>query len=425
MTNFDQAVVISLDSGGLEDGKPASGGIFVIKKGDIEPIKLYPNTASLGNIYGSFTEVCGFTMIDGEGKTMSLAAFGEKEGNDEKSKIYEYVKKIFPTFNGIEYVDGGIISPKWTIRHNRQLTHLTDERVVNLGNLFKKELIAWAAQKRLEEIVSTLVMSAVEVTGLKNVIFTGGLFLNMIMNMKIREKLGKTYNLFFNPICGDFGNAVGAVFEQHFNETGKSLSFPFMPLYFGSSFQNEEIQATLHRLNLKFEKVDKISAAIDLIDQGKIVGWFQGKSELGPRALGNRSILSCVDDIKYKDRMNEKIKKRESWRPFCPTITDNKASYHLDDVTKAPYMILGFRMKHDDESPAVSHIDGTCRPQILERKDNSEFYDVVKGVGGIVLNTSFNLAGDPIVETPIDALMTFRNSEMDAIIINDFLVKRN
>ena len=422
MTNFNKAVIISLDGAGIEDGKSICGGVYIANNGNIETIKQFPVEASLGAIYSSFTQACGFQMADGEGKTMSLAAFGENESDNVL--IYSKVKEIFPTFNGLDYVSGGIKLPYGILHNNKHLARYTDERMTELKKRFKVTQLAWAVQKILEEIVIELVLTAVEFSGLKNVILTGGIFMNMIMNMKIRERLGNKNNLFFNPICLDLGNAVGAVFEQFYQETGKPPSFPDMPLYLGSSYDNDEVISALRRLNMKFEKINKTSTASDLISKGKIVGWFQGRSELGARALGNRSILSRVDDISFKDRMNDKIKKRENWRPFCPTILDKHDSHFLENPITAPYMILGFRMKNQDEAPAISHIDGTCRPQILSKSANSDFYDVVDGSGGIVLNTSLNLAGDPIIETPTDALMTFKNSEMDALIINDFLVKR-
>ena len=122
--------------------------------------------------------------------------------------------------------------------------------------------------------------------------------------------------------------------------------------------------------------------------------------------------------------MNEKVKKREPWRPFCPTIIEEKSSQFLKDPLYAPYMILGFEMKNPELYPAVTHVDGTCRPQILKKDVNPDFYEVVKGLDGIVLNTSFNLAGDPIVETPHDALMTLKNSEMDVLLMNDYLIEK-
>ena len=396
-----------------------------INNGEIEPFRVFPSISSLGFAYGAITEICGFRMLDGEGKTMSLAAFGEKEPEDGKKNVYDHMKKIFPKFKGIEYESGGVSAPLIKIKDNQMILANTDVRVSLLGKIFKKELIAWAAQKVLEEIVTDLALNVAEYTGIKNLVFSGGVFLNMILNMKVRESLGKKYTLFFNPICNDNGNAIGAAIEQYYIETGKNISFPNISLYLGPSYFDEEIEAAIKRMNLRFEKVDKIQQAADLINNGKIVGWFQGRSELGPRGLGNRSILSLPTDVEYKDKMNEKVKKRESWRPFCPTIIEEKSSEFLKNPCKSPYMILGFDMKDYSKYPAVCHIDGTCRPQTLSQMENPDFYNLVKELDGIVLNTSFNLAGDPIVETPTDAFMTFKNSEMDALIINDYMVKRN
>jgi carbamoyltransferase len=247
----------------------------------------------------------------------------------------------------------------------------------------------------------------------------------MIMNMKIQQKFGKKLNLFFNPICNDLGNSVGAALEQCYQETGKNPVPPYMSLYLGNSYSDEEVVADSKKFNFKITKVNKVDTAIDLIERGKVIGWFQGRAEFGARGLGNRSILSLATEQKYKDTVNEKVKKREAWRPFCPTIIEEKSEEMLKDATYAPYMILGFDMKNPELYPAVCHVDGTTRPQILKKDTNPDFYQVVKGVGGIVLNTSFNLAGDPVVETPYDAFMTLKNSEMDAVIINDFMVEKN
>jgi len=424
MTDFRKAVALSLDGRGTDGGKSNSGGIFIINDGEIEPLKIFPVRGSLGEAYGLFTEICGFRMLNGEGKTMTLAAYGENEPEEEKKLVYEHVKKIFPKFNGIEYSEGGIFVELYKIKNDEMFFANADVRLSSLSKNFKRELIAWAAQKVLEETVTNLVVNIVDYTGIKNLVFSGGVFMNMILNMKIRENLGKNYNLFFNPICSDEGNAVGAAIEQYIVETGQNLSFPYMPLYLGPSYLDGEIEAGIKRMNLKFEKVDKIQQATELINKGKIVGWFQGRSEFGSRGLGNRSILSLSTDKKYKDIVNKKVKKREPWRPFCPTIIDKQSSELLKNPCKAPYMILGFEMKDPRNHPAVCHIDGTCRPQIIIHKDNPDFYNLVNELDGIVLNTSFNLAGDPIVETPIDALLTFKYSEMDALIINDFMIKR-
>ncbi len=343
----------------------------------------------------------------------------------KKEKIYQATKKIFPKYEKIDYVGGGMEYPIWHEEHNEGLANFGDPRLLDITNLFSKELIAWSAQRVLEETLVKIISSAVYHTGIKNVILTGGVFFNMIANMVIREDLERMgCSVFINPVCGDMGNAIGAALEENYQETGKIEVIEWNNLFLGPEYDDKQIMSAISRANLNFTKVDSVSTAIDLIDKGNIVGWFQDKSELGPRALGNRSILSRVDSIKYKDMINERVKHRESWRPFCPTIIEEKSNYYLENSTYAPYMILGFKMKHEEDAPAVSHIDGTTRPQTLKRSSNEKFYDVVKGAGGIVLNTSLNLAGDPLNVTLDDALRTFKYSEMDALVIGNFLVKR-
>jgi carbamoyltransferase len=425
-SGFKQAVVVSLDGGGVDNGKFVSGGIFVIDDGKVEIIRMYPLSATIGWTYGAFTEACGFRIADGEGKTMSLAAFALNENQERKTKIYELTKRIFPKYDKIDYVGGGIEYPIWYEEHNEGFANFGDSRLVHLTHSFSKELVAWAGQRVLEETLVDIISSAVEHTGIRNVILTGGVFFNMIANMIIRKNLEKMgCSVFINPVCGDMGNAVGAALEEYYEETGRIESTEWPSLSLGPEYTDEQIELSLSRMNLKYSKVNSVSTAIDLIEKGKITGWFQGKSELGPRALGNRSILSRVDSIQFKDMINERVKHRESWRPFCPTIIEEKSDYYLEDPTYAPYMILGFKMKHEENAPAISHIDGTTRPQTLRRESNEKFYDVVKGAGGILLNTSLNLAGDPLNSTPDDALRTFKYSGMDALIIGNFLVQRH
>jgi len=425
LSGFKKALVICFDGEGIDNGKSNSGGIFLVDNGDIKPIKYFPLDVSLGHTYGAITEICGFTMTDGEGKTMTLASMAENESKTNKEKIYEHMSKVFPDFNGNDLRTNGHVTFDGKMYYDFAVYNILDIRLLLLKRLYNRNLIAWAAQKRLEEIVTKIITSVVDATGMKNVVFSGGIFLNMIMNMKIQQRFGDRLNLFFNPICGDLGNAIGAALEEYYQQTGKNPVPPYMSLYLGSSYSDEEILFSTKKFNVKVSKVNKVDSAIDLIERGKVVGWFQGRSEFGPRGLGNRSILALPTEQKYKDIVNKKVKKREPWRPFCPTIIEEKSSQFLKDPLYAPYMILGFEMKNPELYPAVTHVDGTCRPQILKKDVNPDFYEVVKGLDGIVLNTSFNLAGDPIVETPHDALMTLKNSEMDAIIINDFMVEKN
>ena len=424
LSGFKKALVICLDGAGVDNGEFNSGGIFIVDNGKISPIKYFPLNLSLGNTYGAITEICGFVMNDGEGKTMTLGPMAENESKADKEKIYGHICKVFPDFNGADFRTNGHVTLDGTILQDLTLYNILDTRLLLLKRLYNKNLIAWAAQKRMEEIVIKIITSAVDLTGIKNVTFGGGIFLNMIMNMKIQQKFGDKLNLFFNPICNDLGNAVGVALEQNYQETGKNPIPSHMSLYLGNSYSDEEVATDAKKFNFKINKVNKVDTAIDLIERGKVVGWFQGRSEFGARGLGNRSILALPTEQKYKDIVNKKVKKREPWRPFCPTIIAEKSNEFLKNSSYAPYMILGFEMKNPELYPAVIHVDGTCRPQILKKDDNPDFHQVVKGLDGIILNTSFNLAGDPIVETPYDAFMTLKNSEMDAVVINDFMVEK-
>jgi len=247
LSGFQKAVIISLDGRGYDEGKSSSGGIYLGNKANIEPLILYPGIASLGFVYGCLTEICGFRMNDGEGKTMTLAAFGENKPDSEKTKIYQHMKNLFPKFDREKYLSGGVNAPIWKFNHNMTQMANVDQRVCLLGKIFDKKLIAWAAQKRIEEIVFDIIIGAVEMTGIKNVVLSGGVFLNMIMNMKIREKLGKKFDFFFNPICGDHGNAVGVAFEELFLETGENPSFGNMPLYLGPSYSDDEVKIAIRK----------------------------------------------------------------------------------------------------------------------------------------------------------------------------------
>lgn len=424
-SGFKKALAISIDGGGVDDGRIISGGIFIIDEGSTQILRTYPLSASLGWTYGGFTEACGFRMIDGEGKTMSFAAFGENESKEKKDITYNKTREIFPKYKGIDYLGGGIEPPEWHIEHNSSFARFKDPRLIHLINSQSKELIAWAAQKVLEDTLVEIILSAVESTGIKDVILSGGVFYNMIANMIVRRELQKKgCTVFINPICGDLGNATGCAMEEYFQQTGKYTGYEWPNLSLGPEFDDNEILSSLNKMNLSFSKIDKISTTVDLIDKGKVVGWFQGKAELGPRGLGNRSILSRADDTNFKDVINNKVKHREPWRPFCPTITKEKSPYYLEDYTYAPYMILGFHLKHFEEVPAIQHIDNTTRPQTLDKSYNREFYEVVDQVGGIILNTSLNLAGDPINVSPSDALLSFKHSQMDALVIGNYLVQR-
>jgi len=214
LSGFKKALVISLDGGGVDNGEPNSGGIFLVDDGDIKPIKYFPMYHSLGLTYGGITEICGFPMSEGEGKTMTLAPMAENESKSDKEKIYKHMCNVFPDFKGINVKSNGGVTFTGKFLHDTTIISVDDTRLLLLKRLYHKNLIAWAAQKRIEDILIDFISKAVDTTGMKNVVFSGGIFLNMIMNMKIQQMFGDKLNLFFNPICSDHGYAVGAALEE-------------------------------------------------------------------------------------------------------------------------------------------------------------------------------------------------------------------
>jgi carbamoyltransferase len=200
---------------------------------------------------------------------------------------------------------------------------------------------------------------------------------------------------------------------------------------YGPQYSNDEVLEVLKKFNLSYEKPEEIEKdAAKLIADGKIIGWFQGRMEAGKRALGDRSILADPRSIELKDLVNDKVKFRESWRPFCPSLLSEKVRNYLDKPYDAPFMILAFDLKKDklNKVPGIVHVDGTIRPQLVKKEINPKYWKLIKefeNVTGeaILLNTSFNIKGEPIVCSPEDAVNCFLKTGIDVLVINDYLIK--
>jgi carbamoyltransferase len=237
--------------------------------------------------------------------------------------------------------------------------------------------------------------------------------------------------LFVQPASSDAGISLGAAWLAGLEEGVAPVKT--QTTFLGSEFSNEEIRQTLVSCNLKFEEVkDAAETAADLISQNKVIGWFQGRMEFGPRALGSRSILANAQSDKMQDIVNRKIKLRESFRPFCPSVLEEDAeTYFSGKQNVAPYMTITYDVKTDMQRiiPGVTHVDGTARIQTVSEKQNPLYYSLMKKVKtktghGVVLNTSFNLSHEPIVCTPRNAVATFFSSGLDALVIGNFVISK-
>jgi carbamoyltransferase len=288
-------------------------------------------------------------------------------------------------------------------------------------------------QQKIEAFGMKLVKAAVDITGLRDICFAGGCALNATLNGKIGRS-GIVERMFIQPQAGDAGGALGAAYLAY-QELGHSLpSQELKHVYWGPSFTNDEIieQVKLVKVPCEILQSSDVASCIsELLLQQKIVGWFQHRSEWGPRALGARSIIADPRREDMRDRVNSAIKYRDWWRPFAPSMLAEAAEPYLEGAFFAPFMIVTFpvRPHRVDEIAGVVHRDGTTRPQMVSYEVNPLYYDTIKTFGAqtgtpLILNTSFNLKGEPIVDTPRDALRTFFSSGLDALIMNNVLVRK-
>jgi len=426
-SGMQEALVLTIDGSGEE----ITASWWLGKKSNLTLLHEIKVPHSLGWFYSAFTEYLGFQAYDGEYKVMGLAAYGKPNKNldNKMSRIVRYDGK-----GGFE------VDPMILARGKRRYSYFYPDALIEfMGKQPRAQSspieqwhkdCAYAVQRKLEGIISQSVEYWVKKTGIRNLCISGGVGLNVKMNGRILAH-DLVDNLFVFPICSDAGQSIGAAMALY-DQLARSDVKQLNDLYWGPKFSNEEIREILTDCKLRFsleESIEKKVAA--LISQGGIVGWFQGRMEGGPRALGARSILADPRDIRSRDKVNGVIKYRESWRPFCPSMTEEAAKKYFKKYTRSPFMVMTFQANEQAarEIPAVVHVDGTVRPQIVDPVCNLRYYNLLKefekrtGVS-VILNTSFNVKGEPIVCTPQDAIRTFYATGLDSLAIGDFLVTK-
>jgi len=302
--------------------------------------------------------------------------------------------------------------------------------------------IAASIQSALEEVILRLTRSLAAETAIPNLCLAGGVALNCVANGKVLRD-GHFKNIWIQPAAGDAGGAVGAalsVWHQYLGNprTAESVcrgrSDGMRAAFLGPEFSNEEVRLFLDRFGAKYRLLDHNEVAettARLLAEEKVIGWFQGRMEFGPRALGSRSILADPRDPEMNAKVNNAVKFREWWRPFAPSLLSEVAGEYLEAVTDSPFMILTAQVKPEKRRliPSVTHVDGSARPQTVERDVNPLYWRLIHEFGErtgipVVMNTSFNLRGEPIVCAPTDAVRTFFSSGMDALVIGSFVVEK-
>ncbi len=456
---FEEAAILTIDG----VGEWATTTIGFGKGNSIKMLKELHFPHSIGLLYSAFTYYCGFKVNSGEYKLMGLAPYGisnSKQTEEFKNKIKTELVDIRE--------DGSILLNMDYFEFATGLTMTNNNKWQNLFGIPKRDAetelsqdymnLALAIQQVTEEIVIRLAKTAKEITNSKYLVMAGGVALNSVANGKI-IKTGLFKDIWIQPAAGDAGGALGAAYLGYYLWKGKkrlvNKNDAMKGAYLGTEFKEQHYLGVFAKHNAiykKFESDKELNKVVaSKIAEGKVIGWFQGKMEFGPRALGNRSILGDARNPEMQKKMNLKIKYREGFRPFAPSVLEEDIGEYFDLDRPSPYMLLVVpvlkkRLKELPDNytsmnlyeklyclrsdiPAVTHIDFSARLQSVSKTTNPKYWNLInefkRQTGyGIVVNTSFNVRGEPIVCTPDDAFRCFMRTEMDYLVLGNFLLDK-
>jgi carbamoyltransferase len=417
-SGFEDAAVVVMDGRGAWEATSIWHG----NNGRLEHVLTIPFPDSLGLFYSEFTAFLGFQRNSDEWKVMGLAPYGEPGVKleafiDPEAVPYRVkARRLFGNANGSFSGLTPLLGPARTPESEIDARHKN---------------IAYAVQDACELAMMNVVRLAVEKTRCRNLCLAGGVALNSKGNGKIASS-GLVDKIFVQPAASDDGVALGAALAPYLDSGGRLPNRAMRDAYLGPSFDDAVIETALRTYKLSYTRLDDPAAtAAELLSQRKILGWFQGRMEFGPRALGSRSILADARDPEMNAKVNNAVKFREWWRPFAPSLKKEAAADYLESITDSPFMILTAQVRPEKRGviPSVTHVDGSARPQTVEKDINPLYWHLLdefeKRTGvPVIMNTSFNLRGEAIVHTPTDAVRTFFSSGMDALVIGSFLVEK-
>ncbi len=457
---FEEAAVLTIDG----VGEWATTAIGHGKGNQISILRQLDFPHSLGLLYSAFTYYCGFKVNSGEYKLMGLAPYGNP--NDEQVK--SWTTKILDELADVRE-DGSILLNMDYFDYAAGLKMCVDEKWEALFGIPKRESeseltqpymnLALSIQQVTEEVVFRLAETAKRLTGSENLAMAGGVSLNCVANGKLLRR-GTFKNLWIQPAAGDAGGALGAAYAGWHIWMGKerrgvSLPDAMRGSYLGPEFGSPDIVRVANRYDAVYRRFSDFAELCDTVSDfltlGDVVGWFQGKMEYGPRALGARSIVGDPRHPEMQKKLNLKIKYREGFRPFAPSVLEEDIGEYFDLESTTPYMLLVAPVREDrrnplpenyenaplyerlyhirSDIPAVTHVDFSARIQSVSRKTNERYWKLVdafkKKTGvGLIVNTSFNVRGEPIVCTPDDAYRCFMRTEMDWLVMGEFLFEK-
>ena len=431
-SQFEECAVLTID--GVGEWTTTSFGTIKDNSINLTHDIRWPH--SLGLFYSAFTYFLGFKVNEGEYKLMGLSSYG-------KPKYYDLIMKEL-----IDVKDDGSIHLNmkyFAFTYDKVMTNEKFSELFGIPARKRNEKIEQihfdigaSAQKVLEDVMLKMVNYIHKTTKMKNLCLGGGVALNGVANYRMLKD-GSFDKIHIPPSPGDAGSAVGCAQYLYYIHNKKTRIIEKDPakvvrenVYVGPQFTDEEIKHFLDSNGIKYEEFDRellLQKTATLISEGKIVGWYQGKMEWGPRALGNRSILADPRDGEMKEILNEKIKHRESFRPFAPSVLEEYAADYFEMDIPSPYMLMVSKITQPEKIPAVTHVDGTGRLQTVSKQSNPLYYDLInefyKQTGvPVIINTSMNVMGEPIVNTPEQAYNMIKKTDMDCIVMGSFLVSK-
>jgi carbamoyltransferase len=418
-SRFEEALVLTIDAKGEYDSTVVWHGT----PHGLERVRTYKHPNSLGLFFGIITEYLGYRMSNGEGKVMGLAPYG-RSNRSIRSALHDVID------TGVDY-DVTDLTVQWgTDPGISRLEDLFDQpRRTTPGEFSQWEKdLAFTAQTLLEETVLDIVETYCHELGTGNVALAGGVALNCKVNQRVIAS-DVVDNVFIQPVAHDAGLALGAGWLDQPPEAVDPLS----TVYFGPSYSTAEVTQQLKTNKIEYSEPDNLEQYVaERLADGALVGWFQGRLEMGPRALGNRSILADPRTIDSRDRVNAHVKHREDWRPFAPSMLESAVGDYLETDRLAPFMITTATVvpERRDEIAAVLHpSDGTTRPQSVREEQNPRYYRLLRAFEDltgvpVLLNTSFNDHGEPIVTTPKEAISDFYRMGLDCLVLEDVVVEK-
>lgn len=434
---FDQGAILSIDGAG--DFVTTMWGTGKGNKIEVKDEIPFPH--SLGIFYTAVTQWLGFPKYGDEGKTMGLAPYGEPKYMDEMRRMVciqrdgtfeldldyfvHHAEGATMTWGDAEPTLGTLYSPK--------MVEMFGEPRVARSEITQKHMdVARSMQEMLEEAEFGIVRKLQAETGETTLCMAGGVALNSAFNGKVLPQTPFT-DIFIHPAAGDAGTSLGVSYYIYHQILGNPRIFEMNDAYTGPQFSPAQIETTLKGQNLSYQMLDEdalVKKAAQIVSEGNVLGWFQGRMEWGPRALGNRSIIADPRRDDMKDILNARIKHREKFRPFAPSILLEATGQYFDQTYPDPFMIKVYNVLPDKraEVPAITHVDGTGRLQTVQKEHSPLYWALINAFGEltgtpVVLNTSFN-ENEPIVCTPQEAVDCFLRTKMDALVVGNYLVQK-